>query len=313
MSSNRKLRSSSTSKLEFSITQNTYGLPEGPTAEEIVREILPQTQVKRQRHSSASLNDDNMEEVSKFSTNKVPIAKQIQPEPEILIIEEKNQTNTTNNNDKAINSIKTKNWSQQVNLCYDYKFDPLTEISNELENIDTDIPTKGKNKEQNEIHTTTEIEIININNNERNLSEEFRAFTLKKFFKSYTNKQIHTCIRDKFATTENYKFAKSIITKNNGIEIVIVSFYSKVTRDAIHGIILSNFPATFWKYEPTELTTIINAELEELERHIIKIINVPKHYTIDDIFNIFKLLDKINEITPFTSRKRNIQPPKNLA
>ncbi|GES76089.1 hypothetical protein RCL_jg20384.t1 [Rhizophagus clarus] len=106
MSSTRKLRSNSISsnatikkqtnnktptikaaELEFSITRRTYGLPEGPTSEEVVREILPQMHVKRQSRSAAMLANNNMKDVANFPSNKVPIAKQTQPEPEFLIIE----------------------------------------------------------------------------------------------------------------------------------------------------------------------------------------------------------------------------------
>ncbi|GBB89946.1 hypothetical protein RclHR1_01680017 [Rhizophagus clarus] len=343
MSSTRKLRSSSSSsnatikklttekttaikaaELEFSITKSTYGLDNGPTSEEIVREILPQTQVKRQRHSTAAPADDNMEEVISLPSNKVQVINQLQQEPELLIIERNDNNNNVTqidynqNNEKNTSSFDTQtlgldnsihatpmNVDQQSrdietmtnnNKEIHMIVDPLTEISNENDNTMSNTSTKGKNKELYENNTTTEIEIINLNCNENNLSEEFRAFTLKKFFKNYTDKEIHTCIRDKFAMNENYKFAKSVITKNNGIEIVIISFYNKTARDAIHGTILGNFPAIFWTYEEKELTTIINTELEEIEKHLIKIVDIPKHYTIADIRNIFTPLGQINEI-----------------
>ncbi|GBB96556.1 hypothetical protein RclHR1_02780019 [Rhizophagus clarus] len=304
-----KTAATKAANLEFSITRSTYGLEEGPTAEEIVREILPQTQVKRQRHSAAVLADDNMEETTNFPSNKVTVINQLQQEPELLIIEKNNENiNFPNDQKSGLNdsihatpmNVDQQSHDLQTTTKNDKEIhisvDPLTEISNENENITPNKSTKGKNKEQNDNNTISEIEIININNNENNLSEEFRAFTLKKFFKNYTDKQIHTCIRDKFATTENYKFAKSLITKNNGINIVIVSFYNRTARDAIHGTVLGNFPAIFWQYEEKELSTIINTELEELEKHLIKIIDVPKHYTTDDICNIFKPLGQINEI-----------------
>ncbi|GBC08650.1 hypothetical protein RclHR1_00830001, partial [Rhizophagus clarus] len=336
MTSTRKLRSSSSSSnatikkssmtektaatkaadLEFSITKSTYGLEEGPTAEEIVREILPQTQVKRQRHSAAALADDNMEETTNFPSNKVTVINQLQQEPELLIIEKNNENiNFLNDQKSRLNdsihatpmNVDQQSHDLQTTTENDKEIhmtvDPLTEISSENENITPYKSTKGKNKEQNDNNTIAEIEIININNNENNLSEEFRAFTLKKYFKNYTDKQIHTCIRDKFATTENYKFAKSVITKNNGIELVIVSFYNRTARDAIHGTTLGNFPAIFWKYDEKEITTIINTELEEIEKHLIKIVDVPKHYTADDIVNIFKPLGQINEIKQLESAK----------
>ncbi|GBB95295.1 hypothetical protein RclHR1_25060002 [Rhizophagus clarus] len=91
MSSNRKFRnnSSSTSStikkqqnitkpvstnaadLEFSITRNTYGPEEGPTSEEIVREILPQTKVKRQRQSTINTTDEDIKKVPSLPVNKV--------------------------------------------------------------------------------------------------------------------------------------------------------------------------------------------------------------------------------------------------
>ncbi|GBB84803.1 hypothetical protein RclHR1_11380001 [Rhizophagus clarus] len=220
MSSNRKLRSNSSSSsatikkqqnitkpvstnaadLEFSITKNTYGIEEGPTAEEIVREILPQTKVKRQRQSSTTTTDEDMKETPSLPVNKVLSNTQTQPEPELLVInltlDNNNQSlniqyNKTGLND-SIHAI-TMNVDQEShdqnaalinNKENNNQVDLLTEISNEHEMTQTPHPTKGKNKELNENQSTSEIEIIDINTNDRNLSEEFKAFTLKKYSKT---------------------------------------------------------------------------------------------------------------------------------
>ncbi|GES83959.1 hypothetical protein RCL_jg19498.t2 [Rhizophagus clarus] len=137
-----------------------------------------------------------MEETTNFPNNKVTVINQLQQEPELLIIEKnKENTNSLNNQKFGINdsihatpmNVDQQSHDQQTTIEHNKKFhmivDPLTEISDENENIVSNTSIKGKNKEQNEINTTTEIEIININNNENNLSEEFRAFTLKNILK----------------------------------------------------------------------------------------------------------------------------------
>ncbi|GET03327.1 hypothetical protein GLOIN_2v1789675 [Rhizophagus clarus] len=292
--------------------KNTYGLEEGPTSEEIVREILPQAKVKRQRQSSMTTTDEDMKEAPTLPVNKVLSNTQTQPESELFVINTTSvnnnppsnfQRNNTGLNDSIhamIMNVDHKSHDQNAALINNKEnnnqVDLLTEISNEHDITQIHQPTKGKNRELNENQSITEIEIIDINTNDRNLSEKFKVFTLKKYFKNHSDKQIHTCIRNKFATNKNFKFVKSSITKNNNIEIVIISFYDKATRDAIHGTQLGNFPAIFWKYESKEITTIINAELEDLDRCLIKIVDVPKHYTTDDIYNIFKPLGTLNKI-----------------
>ncbi|GES91221.1 hypothetical protein RCL_jg25185.t1 [Rhizophagus clarus] len=99
-------------------------------------------------------------------------------------------SNTGLNNSIHVTIINVDHESHDQNVALinnkenNNQVDFLTEISNEHKMTQTYQPIKGKNKELNENQFTTEIEIIDINTNDRNLSEEFRAFTLKNISKT---------------------------------------------------------------------------------------------------------------------------------
>ncbi|GBC01731.1 hypothetical protein RclHR1_04300013 [Rhizophagus clarus] len=134
---------------------------------------------------------------------------------------------------------------------------------------------------------TLQIEHISLDDQKQNPLNIFYSFLIKEEFGKKSNSQISEIITEicgslpGFLKIENYK------EKFNHVELVKISFINETSRNSLSNVTNKRYNITFHNYDKTSLDTQTNNFNKHKEERTIKVVEVPRSFSVKNIKDIF--------------------------
>ncbi|GBB99252.1 hypothetical protein RclHR1_03460021 [Rhizophagus clarus] len=141
-----------------------------------------------------------------------------------------------------------------------------------------------------------QIEHISLDDQKQNPLNIFYSFLIKEEFGKKSNFQISEIITEicsslpGFLKIENYK------EKFNHVKLVKISFVNEALRNSLSNVTNKRHNITFHNYDKTSLNTQTNNFNKHKEERTIKVVEVPRSFSVKNIKDIFTTYGKIKNI-----------------
>ncbi|GBB94627.1 hypothetical protein RclHR1_23900004 [Rhizophagus clarus] len=158
-----------------------------------------------------------------------------------------------------------------------------------------------------EITHTLQIEHISLEDQKQNPLNIFYSFIVKEEFERKSHSQISEIITEICGSLSRFLKIENFKEKYNHVEIVKISFINKTSRNSLNNVTNKCYNITFHNYDKTSLNKQTNHINKHKEERTIKVVEVPRSFSVKNIKDIFTTYGKIKNIfrvDKFTSNQK---------
>ncbi|GES74519.1 hypothetical protein GLOIN_2v1847066 [Rhizophagus clarus] len=141
-----------------------------------------------------------------------------------------------------------------------------------------------------------QIEHISLDDQKQNPLNIFYSFLIKEEFGKKSNSQISEIITEICGTLPGFLKIENYKEKFNHVELVKISFVNETSRNSLSNVTNKRHNITFHNYDKTSLDTQTNNFNKHKEERTIKVVEVPRSFSVKNIKDIFATYGKIKNI-----------------
>ncbi|GBB96944.1 hypothetical protein RclHR1_02880010 [Rhizophagus clarus] len=275
---------------EQSIVNDTY-LPNNPTDEPSIKKKARVT-LHQDEDTNFECNSSGAETVSpannngnKNNNNNIEATNEydqrLPPEPTLASISQDAQNlNASIHNPHMIVDLQSE-----------------TPINNQHNNRTT--PPEPQDQQiipSMETTQTLQIEHISLDDPKKETLLIYYSFLIKEEFGNRSISQISEIITEICGSLPGFLKIENSKEKFNHVEIIKISFVNETSRNSLSNVTNKRYNITFHNYDKTSLETQTNHYNKQKEERTIKVVEVPRSFSVKNIKDIFTTYGKIRNI-----------------
>ncbi|GBC09837.1 hypothetical protein RclHR1_09150008 [Rhizophagus clarus] len=156
---------------------------------------------------------------------------------------------------------------------------------------------------------TLQIEHISLDDPNKEPLLIFYSFLIKEEFGNRSIAQISEIITEICGSLPGFLKIENSKEKFNHVEIIKISFVNETSRNSLSNVTNKRYNITFHNYDKTSLETQTNHYNKQKEERTIKVVEVPRSFTVKNIKDIFTTYGKIKNIFRVDKSTNNQKQP----